>query len=401
MGVLFSRRVRGSEVFSFKYDEEWLQTANLLVLDPALHLYQGEQHLQDEEKTNFGIFSDSSPDRWGKVLMQRREAVVARTEKRTPRKLFQTDYLLGVYDGHRMGALRFKLEKDGNFLDDNTDMATPPWTSIRELEDASLKIENEELVDDPEYAKWLKILLGPGASLGGGRPKASVQNADGHLWIAKFPSHQDNGDQGGWEMITYEMAIESGIDMAASVVKKFTSNYHTFITKRFDRTKQGGRFHFASAMTMLGYADGIDHTAGASYLEIAEFLVQNGANVNRDLKELFRRIVFSICVSNTDDHLRNHGFILTDMGWVLSPAYDINPRENSDGLILNISQDDNSLDLDLALSVHKEFRLTEKEAVEITTKTVSVVSTWKNRAAKLGISRTEIMDKKTAFNALL
>ena len=173
---------------------------------------------------------------------------------------------------------------------------------------------------------------------------------------SKFPSRNDEGNIGGWEMVTYELAIAAGIKMAESKAQKFSSSYYTFLTKRFDRTKNGERIHFASAMTMLGYTDGQDHEDGISYLELAEFISENGANVNEDLEELWRRIVFSICVTNTDDHLRNHGFILSEIGWLLSPAYDINPVETGTGLKLNISDNDNSLDIDLAMEVHEFFR---------------------------------------------
>ncbi len=400
MGILHSRRVRGAEIFSFEYDADWIRNNNWSNLDPDLALFGGEQYLPDDRKTNFGIFSDSSPDRWGQILMKRREAANASAEERRPEILFQTDFLLGVFDGHRMGALRFKLDPDESFLDDDVNMTTPPWTSIRELEDASLKLETGDLANNPEYRTWLNLLVGPGASLGGGRPKASIKDTDGHLWIAKFPSHNDNGDQGAWEMLAYELALESGINMFECKMKKFTSNYHTFITKRFDRTTEGRRIHFASAMTMLGYPDGVDFVDGASYLDLVGFLMQHGARVDDDLEELFKRITFSVCVSNTDDHLRNHGFMLSDKGWILSPAYDINPKENGTGLILNISEDDNRLDLALVLATHKHYRLSEKKANEIISHIAKVVSTWKTKARKLGISGVEINDKQTAFLAI-
>ena len=254
-----------------------------------------------------------------------------------------------------MGALQFKLNIDFDFLNNNMELASPPWTSLRELEQISLKLEQDDITEDPEYLKWLNLLIAPGASLGGARPKASIVGKDESLWIAKFPSRNDGGDVGGWEIVTYELAIAAGIQMTESKAQKFSSKYYTFLTKRFDRTRDGKRIHFASAMTMLGYADGQDHNDGISYLELAEFIAENGANVNEDLEELWRRIVFSICVTNTDDHLRNHGFILTDGGWILSPAYDINPVETGTGLTLNISDNDNSLDLELAMEVHAFF----------------------------------------------
>ena len=396
MGTLYSDRLKGKEVFSFEYMDDWLQSRPAQLLDPSLQLYSGLHYL-NEDQDNFGIFLDSSPDRWGRILMRRREAALARLEERAEKKIFETDYLLGVYDGHRMGALRFKLEEDGPFLNDNKQMASPPWASLRELEQVSLKLEDDDVIDDPDYLKWLSMLIAPGASLGGARPKASITDNDGSLWIAKFPSRNDQGDIGGWEMITYELACLAGINMAESKAIKFSSNQYTFLTKRFDRSDNGQRIHFASAMTMLGYKDGQDHADGASYLELVNFIQNNGANVDQDLEQLWRRIVFSICVTNTDDHLRNHGFLLSNDGWVLSPAYDINPVETGVGLKLNISDDDNSLDLNLAMEVSEFFRLSEKRATEIKEEVIRAVSHWREVATKYGLSRAEQELKAIAF----
>ena len=396
MGVLHSDRLKGKEVFSFEYIDEWLKNGPAQLLDPSLQLYTGLHYLNDVQD-NFGIFLDSSPDRWGRILMRRREAAFARNENREEKKLFETDYLLGVYDGHRMGALRFKLEDDGPFLNDNKNMASPPWTSLRELEQISLRLEDDDVIDDPEYLKWLSMLIAPGASLGGARPKASIVDNDGNLWIAKFPSRNDQGDIGGWEIVTYELAILAGINMAESKAQKFSSDYYTFLTKRFDRGNNGQRIHFASAMTILGYIDGQDHADGASYLELVDFIQKNGANVDQDLEQLWRRIVFSICITNTDDHLRNHGFLLTNDGWVLSPAYDINPVENGSGLKLNISDEDNSLDLNLAMEVSEFFRLSEKRATEIIDEVLNAVAKWREVAIKYKISRVEQELKALAF----
>ena len=396
IGILHSDRLKGKEIFSFEYDRDWLQNGPAQLLDPSLQLYSGLHYL-NEEQDNFGIFLDSSPDRWGRILMRRREAALARTNEREEHKLFETDYLLGVYDGHRMGALRFKLDEEGPFLNDNKNMASPPWASLRELEQISLRLEDDDVTEDPEYLKWLSMLIAPGTSLGGARPKASIIDNDGGLWIAKFPSRNDQGDIGGWEIVTYELAIMAGINMAESKAQKFSSNYYTFLTKRFDRSNDGQRVHFASAMTMLGYTDGQDHADGASYLELVEFIQSNGANVDQDLEQLWRRIIFSICVTNTDDHLRNHGFLLTNDGWTLSPAYDINPIETGAGLKLNISYEDNSLDLNLAMDVSEFFRLTEKRATEIIEEVLNAVGNWKEIAIKYGMSRVEQELKSLAF----
>jgi serine/threonine-protein kinase HipA len=393
MGVLHSELLRGKEIFSFEYDQEWLQEEFAQVIDPDLELYSGLHYLNDV-KSNFGVFLDSSPDRWGRILMRRREAALARIEGKREAHLYETDYLLGVYDGHRMGGLRFKMSTDGPFLDDNKEMATPPWASIRELEQISLRLEDENAMDDPEYLKWLAMLVAPGSSLGGARPKASIVDEQGHLWIAKFPSGNDQFNVGAWEIVAYEMAKAAGINMAACRAQQFSGKHHTFLSKRFDRTFDGKRVHFASAMTMLGFVDGQD---GASYLDIVDFLTTHGGNVEADLEELWRRIIYNISVSNTDDHLRNHGFILKPEGWVLSPAYDINPVENGNGLSLNISENDNALDFNLAMDVSKFFRLEKERAEQIIKQVTDAVENWRDVAKKHGISNAECASKSGAF----
>ncbi len=395
MGVLHSEVLRGKEVFSFENNTDWLTYKQFRALDPDLAQFSGKQYLPTD-KSNFGMFLDSSPDRWGRMLMRRREAINARLENRPSRTLTEADYLLGVYDGNRMGALRFKLSPDDEFMDNNKAMATPPWTSIRDLEYASLQLEKENLKDDAEYAKWLNMLIAPGSSLGGARPKANILDNNGALWIAKFPSGHDTKDMGAWEAVTAEMARKCGIEMAESRAQKFSNRQHTFLTKRFDRIN-GKRIHFASAMTLLGYTDGTNSAEGVSYLELAEWIGRNCDNVSQNLEQLWRRIVFNIAVSNCDDHLRNHGFLLTPKGWTLSPAYDINPDEHGMGLKLNISEDDNSLDFELALSVAAYFGLDNATSDEIINQTKKVVSNWQQLATQYGISRSEQEDNAGAF----
>jgi serine/threonine-protein kinase HipA len=395
MGTLTADQVRGREVFSFSYSKEWLEKGPALVLDPDLGLYSGPQYSRDD-KPNFGLFLDSSPDRWGRVLMERREALIAGQEGRKPRTLMESDYLMGVSDRYRMGGLRFKLTEDGPFLDNNDAMAVPPMTSLRTLEEASLQLENENAVDSPQFAEWLNLLMSPGSSLGGARPKASVVDPGGQLWIAKFPSRKDDRDVGAWEMVVNELALRSGLQVAEGKARRFTQDRHTFLTKRFDR-RSDGRIHFASAMTLLGYNDGADAMAGVSYLHIAEFIMRHGATPDADLEELWRRIVFNICVSNSDDHLRNHGFLLTPKGWVLSPAFDINPIPSSTGLSLNISEYSNALDLDLARAVAEKFRVNDKKRELIIDKITKAVGRWREVAMRLGISRSEMERIRNAF----
>ncbi len=397
MGVLSSELLRGKEVFSYHNDPEWLQYSQFRALDPDLGNFIGKQYLPTD-KSNFGLFLDSAPDRWGRILMQRREALMARTEGRPPRKLVEVDYLMGVYDGNRMGALRFKNSGQDEFMDNNKQMAAPPWSSIRELEYASLQIEKDDATDNPEFAKWLNMLIAPGSSLGGARPKANVVGEDGGLWIAKFPSRNDSRDIGAWEAVTASLAQQCGIEMSECRAQKFGRNQHTFLTKRFDRSIEGKRIYFASAMTLLGYTDGASGSEGVSYLELAEWISANCYDVERDLKELWRRIVFNIAVSSCDDHLRNHGFLLTPKGWRLSPAYDINPDEYGFGLKLNITEEDNSLNFDLALEVVKYYGITKQQGEEIINQIYYVVSHWREEATKYGIPRTEQEQMASAFN---
>lgn len=396
MGTLYAAPSRGKEVFSFEYDSVWLRSPHAQVLDPNLMLFSGPQYTRDGHD-NFGLFLDSSPDRWGRVLMQRREAQQARAEDRSVRPLLESDYLLGVYDGHRMGALRFRLSDDGPFLDDQEDMAAPPWTKLRDLEYASLQLEQDNAESNKDYITWLKMLIAPGGSLGGARPKASVLDENSHPWIAKFPSRRDEINIGKWEYLVYQLAQKCGVDFAHSDIRNFSGEYDTFLTKRFDRTENGERLHFASAMTLLGKKDGDGGDTGVSYLDLADFLIRNGAQVNEDLEQIWRRIVFYVCISNTDDHLRNHGFILTDRGWVLSPAYDINPVATGGGLAINISKNDNSQNLDLVLSMTPYFRVSEDRAIVIMREVISAVQSWPAIASRLNLPSHEVNVMKNAF----
>ncbi len=327
LGRLRCGFVRGQETFSFEYDPAWLTSAeSSFSLDPDLALYRGRQYVP-LNKQLFGLFSDSCPDRWGRLLMKRKEAIDARKEDRKPRKLTEGDFLLGVYDESRMGALRFSLEEGGEFLSNDKAFATPPWVNLRTLENASIAFENDE---SGLNEKWLRELLAPGSSLGGARPKATVQATDGALWIAKFPSKHDEYNSGAWEKVVHDLARLCGLDVPESKLETFSKTGSTFLVKRFDRNGSR-RIHFASAMTLLGKTDGASAADGSSYLDLAAFIRANGASPRQDLVELWKRIVFSMAVSNTDDHLRNHGFLLTPTGWRLAPLYDVNPVPSGSG----------------------------------------------------------------------
>ena len=396
MGILTVQRVRGKEIFSFEYKDSWLTSSGqALFLDPNLHMYKGKQYLPEEQQ-NFGLFLDSSPDRWGRLLMRRREAWSAKKEERDEQTLFESDFLLGVFDGNRMGGLRFKLEEDGDYLNNQKQMAAPPWTSIRALEHASLQLEKEDVVNDPEYAHWLNLLIDPGASLGGARPKASVTDEKGNLWIAKFPSAKDEKDTGAWEMVVNQLALNCGIQVPEAKIQQFSSKQHTFMTKRFDRIQQQ-RIHFASAMTLLGLQDGVDYKDGISYLDLAAFIIQNSASAKEDLEQLWRRILFNVLVSNTDDHLRNHGFLLTNQGWRLSPAYDMNPNEMGNGLTLNISENSNEQDIAVVMSTASYYQIKVDTANKILQEMLQKIVSWRAIANKFRISNSEIEQTNRAF----
>lgn len=391
LGTITVQQVRGKEMFSFEFNNDWLKNHPGRILDPDLQLYGGPQFAP---KNNFGIFMDSAPDRWGRRLMLRRESIRANKAGVRPEILQESDFLLGVYDKTRMGALRFKTDSNGNFLNDDCNMAAPPWTRLRELEEACRHLDDEK--EQSEHEKWLSMLIAPGSSLGGARPKATVSAPDGSLWIAKFPAHNDNSNISAWEFVTMQMAQACKLNVPEHKLEKFSKYGSIFLVKRFDR-HNGKRIHFASAMTLLGKTDGADALDGSSYLELAEFIMRYGASPEEDLCELWKRIVFSIAVSNTDDHLRNHGFLLSDEGWRLSPAYDINPNPAGYGLSLNISENDNSLNFETALKVISLFRISRSEAKEILQQISEVVSHWKTYASETGISRFEVQEFETAF----
>lgn len=392
IGILSAQQAKGRKAFSFTYAQEWLQSEEQILIDPDIAWYSGSQY--PDRKMNFGLFLDSMPDTWGRTLMKRWAAILAREENKPAPALYDIDYLLGVHDISRMGALRFKTDPEGEFLDNNADSPTPPWATIRELQHAVEIIETGNTLSKNQ--KWLKMLMAPGSSLGGARPKANVLDEKENLWIAKFPSQNDTVNKAAWEFLAYKLAIKAGIDMAECKLQKIAGRHHTFFTKRFDREKKV-RMHFASAMTMTGNNEELIRDNPASYLDLVEFIQFSGCSVNEDLKQLWRRMIFNILISNTDDHLRNHGFILTPKGWRLSPAYDINPSTEKEGLSLNIDTNINSLDIDLAKSVGQYFRLNANEMNDIVNEVRKSVSKWQAVAKEIGITKNEQVMMGGAF----
>ena len=397
MGSLHCQNAGSGEIFSFEYDPSWLKRDEVFAFDPDLALAGGPQYPAPNRAT-FGIFLDSSPDRWGRLLMQRRENIRARREARRPRALTEWDFLLGVHDETRLGALRFRAAAGQPFIDSDTQSAAPPIASLRELLSASLNFEQH--VDDeshPDYERWLAQLFAPGTSLGGARPKASVRDEAGVLCMAKFPSRQDTRDVGAWELLANRLAASAGIVVPETRALRLEgSPYTTFVSKRFDRTSRGSRLAFVSAMTLTQRTDG---EQGASYLELVDLLQSRGANTRADCEQLFRRVVFSILIHNTDDHLRNHGFFIDAQGIRLSPAYDINPSVERRDLSVAINEVETACDIAIAMDACKDYGLTKNVASGVLKQVRTAVAQWRSEAGILGIPRSEQELMAAAFDS--
>jgi serine/threonine-protein kinase HipA len=378
----------------FHYERAWLKDPRAFALDPDLSL-DDAPFFPKPEQGNFGVFLDSSPDRWGQTLMKRREALQAKDENRIARTLYAWDFLVGVQDFTRQGALRFRLVGTQEFLG-NDKLAAPPITTLRELEAIAYQLSSRRIDDLDALRKWLTVLVAPGASLGGARPKANFTEADGSLWIGKFPARDDDRDIGAWEYVAHCLACKAGIVVPAAKLVQLNNAHHTFCVQRFDRVN-GSRMFYASAMTMLRK----EQSEGTSYLELAQFLRSNGdgANTNVDLEQLFRRVVFNVAVGNRDDHLRNHGFVLGQSGWRLAPAFDVNPNINKAEHVLNIDDADNRPSIATALNTAAFYGLTQERAKQIVEEVAGAVDGWSNAAKQAGISSGDLNLTSSAFSA--
>ncbi len=395
MGWLRRQPARTGDVFSFEYARPWLERGDAFAFDPDLALVAGPQYPAADREL-FGIFLDSSPDRWGRVLMQRREALRAHREGRRPRTLSEWNFLLGVHDETRLGALRFRRAPGLPFLDADLQQAAPPIASLRELQAASLAFEEHSDEDGhPELERWLSQLFAPGTSLGGARPKATVRDETGALCMAKFPSRKDTRDIGAWELVANRLAARAGIVVPqARGLRLPGSSSTTFLSQRFDRTPDHGRVAFVSAMTLTQRLDG---EPGASYLELVDLLQSRGLAAGADCQQLFRRVVFSILIHNTDDHLRNHGFFIEASGLRLSPAFDLNPSVDGRELSLAIDEVETRCDLSVALAVCGDYGLPRKDAERIVDEVRQAVGLWRAEAEALGIPRWEQEGMAAAF----
>jgi serine/threonine-protein kinase HipA len=388
VGRLWTRVRAGQESASFEYDRDWIKNPQRFALEPSLTLSEYSFH-RTKEKGIFGSLGDSAPDRWGRMLMRRAERRNAEVEGRQFRTLFESDFLLMVDDESRQGALRFKLEEDGVFLSNDPDHRIPPLIELPRLLSAS-----ERFIKDNESDDDLKFLLKPGSSLGGARPKASVRDSAGRLCLAKFPVEIDEYDNVSWEALALTLAKESGVNVPKWRLEKIDDKA-LLVIERFDRTGQN-RIPFLSAMSMLSAQDNETH----SYLEIADALRMHGAEPLRDLEQLWRRIAFNILISNTDDHLRNHGFLFASGGWELSPAYDLNPTPTDIRprfLSTAIGLEDTTASLELALETAEYYGLDPQRAIEILSEIGHMTSKWRNYAADLGIRSSECDRMASAF----
>lgn len=388
IGELGYESLRGADSYSFTFNNEWLGQHGDLFLSEDLNNYPGQQYTQ-ADKDIFGCFSDALPDRWGRTLLLRREQIAAVEEKRPVLRLSSFDFLTGIDDFSRMGGFRFKETLDGEFINVSESLKIPPLTDIRELIAASAEIEKCEENNMLPDRKWIAQLVQPGTSLGGARPKANVIDTDKTLYVAKFPSRKDDYDVGLWEHFSHLLATKAGINTVNTKVLATGEKYHTFLSQRFDRTSEGKRIHFASAMTLLGLSDGDNATTGHGYLDIVDFVIQSCTDVERNLQELYRRVAFNICIGNSDDHFRNHGFLLTAKGWTLSPAYDMNPTLNEYQSLL-ISSTSNKADLSILLDACDDYMLNRKTAEKIVSEVLETVKGWHELATRLGISQREM-----------
>jgi len=389
VGRLWGRVRKEREGATFEYNPSWLGNSARFSLEPALQLGPGPFHTPGDLPM-FGAIGDSAPDRWGRVLMRRMERRRAEREKTTPRTLREIDYLLLVDDEARQGALRFAEREGGPFLRNEEAKRMPSVMGLPRLLSAS-----ERFIEEKDTDEDLRLLIAPGSSLGGARPKASVRDKDGQLAIAKFPRKDDEIATVVWERVAFALAEKAGI-IVPSVRLEEVAKKPVLLLRRFDR-EGVRRIPFLSAMSMLGARD----QEPRSYLEMVDALRQHGASPKEDIEALWRRLVFNILISNTDDHLRNHGFLYEGQaGWRLSPAYDLNPMPidlKPRVLSTMITEDDSTASLDLAMEVAGYFELDATRAKAISSEVAQSVATWRKEAPRHGLSKTEIDRMASAF----
>lgn len=395
VGELCYEKLRGSDSYVFQYDEHWLKGHAEVKLSEDINNYPGMQYTQPGQDV-FGCFSDALPDRWGRTMLKRREQLLASEEKRAVRSLSSFDYLMGIDDFSRMGGFRFKKELEGEFINVSASLKIPPLTELKDLLHASREIEKSEEANVLPEKKWIAQLIQPGSSLGGARPKASVLDEKGNLCIAKFPSRKDDYDAGLWEHFSHLLAQKAGIEVAQTKVLGGLGKYHTFLSRRFDRKDEAKRVHFASSMSLLGLKDGDNAQGGYGYLDMVDFILQGCCDVEQNLQELYRRVAFNMCIGNSDDHFRNHGFLLTQKGWTLSPAYDMNPTLNEYQSLL-VNESSNKADISVLLDSCESYLIKKEIAANIIQEVQTAVSGWESLAVQLQIPVREMTLFKDRF----
>ena len=389
IGLLECDNVRGNQVYSFEFYKDWLRNHKDIMLSKDLNNFLGKQYQYGNENGIFRCFADSLPDRWGRKLADLKADITNENRTYLPKKLTDWEYLQAINDATRMGGFRFRIPGSGKYLNSEDNLDIPPMLQLNELMEAAQHIEQNLDKKLPPEERWISRLFNPGSSMGGARPKACVCDASGNIYVAKFPSIKDEYDIGKWEYLASLLAKDCGINTANTKLVKTNQGYSIFLSQRFDRSVENKRIHMASSLTLLGLRDGCGADTGNGYIDIVDFIVSNGIESEKQLEELYRRVAFNICIGNTDDHFRNHAFLLSKNGWNLSPAYDMNPTRNV-YQSLNINNNSNKSDINLLYKSHEEYLLSEVKAREIINDVVKTLKYWESLASTLKINRAEM-----------
>lgn len=398
IGVLGYEHVRSKDHFVFEYSREWLSRHGGILLSGDLMNVPSLQHPRGNDNV-FGFVKDSFPDRWGRLLLDRRERLMAQHDGRPTRTLTNYDYLVGIEDFTRMGSLRYKDDDSEDFINAGDKYLVPPIESLGALCNACHEIESAEERNELPQQRWLDQLIDPGTSLGGARPKANIIDADGKLYVAKFPSKKDLENTELIEHFSHRLAAAAGISVAKTRTVRISKDRDLLLSERFDRTANGQRIHFASAMSLLGLDDGAGCGTGNGYLDIVDFMLQACVDVDANIRELYRRVAFNVMFGNTDDHFRNHGFLLKTKGWTLAPAYDINPGTKSHQCLL-INQYTEASDINALLTACNSYMLDRQEAAEIIEGIRCAIKDWRKTASQLQIPNKVLAPYSTRWDEL-
>lgn len=387
IGRLYYEDFRGDGVFSFEYSNEWLKKHSDIGIGTDLRPFTGIQY-PHERKDIFCSFADSLPDYWGRKLIALKINQKCRDENIPLQNVSEWDYLKETDDFLRLGALRYKDERTGEYVGSSAKNQVPPLLSLEELYEASRHIEDCIISYETPEKRWVERLFKPGSSVGGARPKACVVDGE-ELYIAKFPSVTDMADNAKWEYFANKIAENCGIRTAKTRICHLSTDKNVFLSKRFDRSTEGKRIHMASAVSLLGIPPSQISKDIHHYSEIADLIISIGCNVEDSLEELYRRIALNICIGNGDDHLKNHAFLLTRKGWELSPVYDINP-DFAKGHALLIDNYSNESSLDILFNAHKDYHLSVDVAYGVIKDVINAMTHWEITASECGLKNNEI-----------